>query len=255
MSDDLVWGVHPVLEFVQQNPDRVNELIIQKDRRGKPITQLLDLAKSHGIRYAMVDRIRVTGNKEEPVRHQGVVARGTAVEIRPLTQLLERFKHDIEQGMLPRILVCDSIQDPHNLGAIIRSSHAAGVNRILLTRDRSAPLGGTAAKAAAGALSLVEVYQAKNLADALKELKEAGGWVFGAVKDDDAQSLYQTDFQIPACIVVGNEGQGIRPLVRKQCDILLSIPMAGTLDSLNSSVAAAVILFEMHRQTLIENPS
>ena len=252
MSDDLVWGVHPVLEFIKQNPERVHEIIIQRDKRGASITQILALVKSQGIRYALVDRLRIISSKEESVvRHQGVVARGTAAQIRPLSELLEAFSADVGAGTIPRILVCDSIQDPHNLGAIIRSSQAAGVNRILITRDRSAPLGGTAAKAAAGALSLVEVYQAKNLVEALKELKLVGGWIFGAVKDDDAQSLYQTDFHVPACVVVGNEGQGIRPLVRKQCDLLLSIPMAGVLDSLNSSVAAAVILFEMYRQSVM----
>ena len=105
------------------------------------------------------------------------------------------------------------------------------------------------AKASAGAVSHIDICQVTNLVAALKKIKEAGAWVFGAVKDKEAQSLYTSDFNLPACIVIGSEGQGIRPLVRKECDILLSIPMAGNLDSLNSSVAAAVILFEAMRQT------
>ena len=150
----------------------------------------------------------------------------------------------------PKIVACDTIQDPHNLGAIIRSAHAAGVNQLIVTRDRSAPLGGTAAKASAGALAKVQICQVTNLAEALKRLKEAGAWIFGAVKETGARSIYQTDFNLPACLVVGNEGSGIRPLVQRHCDVLVSIPMVGEIDSLNSSVAAAVILFEMLRQSL-----
>jgi len=96
----------------------------------------------------------------------------------------------------------------------------------------------------------VQISQVTNLADALRDLKDAGAWVFGAVKDDAAQSIYQTDFNLPVCLVVGNEGRGIRPLVQRSCDVLVSIPMAGPIDSLNSSVAGAVIMFEMHRQSL-----
>ena len=126
----------------------------------------------------------------------------------------------------------------------------AGFDGVLLTRERSAPLGGIAAKAAAGALSHIAISQVTNLSESLKQLKEAGAWIFGAVKDASAQSLYETDLLLPACIVVGSEGQGIRPLVRRQCDVLVSIPMPGALDSLNSSVAAGIIMFESLRQML-----
>ena len=125
-----------------------------------------------------------------------------------------------------------------------------GVSGVVLTRERSAPLGGTAAKSSAGAISHIDICQVTNLAESLKQLKEAGAWIFGAVKDATAQSIFTTDFALPACLVVGGEGQGIRPLVRKQCDVLVSIPMVGTLDSLNSSVAAGIIMFEMLRQTI-----
>ena len=147
-------------------------------------------------------------------------------------------------------MACDSIQDPPNLGAIIRSAQAAGVNQLIVTRERSAPLGGTAEKSSAGAMSRVNICRVTNLSEALKKIKNAGGWIFGAVKDDEAQSIYHTDFNLPVCLVVGNEGSGLRPLVKRHCDVLVSIPMAGEIDSLNSSVAAAVILFEMLRQSL-----
>lgn len=128
------------------------------------------------------------------------------------------------------------------------------MEHVLLTRERSAPLGGTAAKAAAGSLSHVKIAQVTNLADALQSLKDVGMWILGAVKDPEGSSVYQTDLDMPVCLVIGNEARGIRPLVRRQCDILISIPMCGDIESLNSSVAGAVIMFEMYRQRLQSNP-
>jgi len=249
-SDDLVWGVHPVTEVLQAAEQRVTEVTLQKERHGRSWEALLELVKTSGVKYNFVERINITGAPDGQLRHQGVVARVTPVPLVSFAELISQFSSAVTRGENPRLLVCDSIQDPHNLGAIIRSAHAAGVDLIMLPRERSAPLGGTAAKAAAGALSRVAICQVTNLSHALRAIKDAGGWIFGAVKDENAQSLYDIDFAIPACVVVGNEGQGIRPLVRKNCDVLISIPMAGTLDSLNSSVAGAVIMFEMHRQAL-----
>jgi 23S rRNA (guanosine2251-2'-O)-methyltransferase len=249
-SDDLIWGIHPVIEALQADEQRVTEVILQKDKRGSSWEALLELVKKTGIKYSFVERISITESPEAVIKHQGVVARVTPVPLIPFDELLAQFSAAVQRGENPRIIACDSIQDPHNLGAIIRSAHAAGVNGIVLPRERSAALGGTAAKASAGAISQVDICQVINLSQALNAIKEAGGWIFGAVKEEHCQSIYETDFNIPACIVVGNEGQGIRPLVRKNCDVLISIPMAGTLDSLNSSVAGAVIMFEMHRQLL-----
>ncbi len=248
-SDDLLWGVHPVLEVLQTQPQRLVELTLQKDKHGKGYQKIIEIARGHGIKHSFVERLKISGSSE-PVNHQGVVARIAATPLFALEDLLDSFSQACRDGRKPKIIACDTIQDPHNLGAIIRSAHAAGVNQLILTRDRSAPLGGTAAKASAGALARVQICQVTNLAEALKRLKEAGAWIFGAVKEAEAQSIYQTDFNLPACLVVGNEGSGIRPLVQRHCDVLVSIPMAGGIDSLNSSVAAAVILFEMLRQSL-----
>ena len=248
-SDDLLWGVHPVLEVLQTQPQRLVELTLQKDKHGKGFQKLVDTAKGLGIKHAFVERLKISGSPE-PVNHQGVVARMAATPLFTLDRLLDSFAQACRDGQKPKIIACDTIQDPHNLGAIIRSAHAAGVNQLIVTRDRSAPLGGTAAKSSAGALAKVQICQVTNLVEALKRLKEAGAWIFGAVKEARAQSIYQTDFNLPACLVVGNEGSGIRPLVQRHCDVLVSIPMAGEIDSLNSSVAAAVILFEMLRQSL-----
>ncbi|MBE0584795.1 MAG: 23S rRNA (guanosine(2251)-2'-O)-methyltransferase RlmB [Desulfofustis sp.] len=248
-SEDLLWGVHPVLEAVRQDPGRLTELIVQKDRQGHRWQELIETARAAGIKCSFTERIKITGSPEGTViNHQGVVARGAAVRLLPFDELLALFAEAVADGQRPKLLACDSLQDPHNLGAIIRSAHAAGVRFIVVTRERSAPLGGTAAKAAAGALSRVHLCQVTNLVDALQALKKAGAWVFGAVNDAAAVSIYQTDFDLPACLVVGNEGRGIRPLVRRSCDHLITIPMAGGMESLNSSVAGAVIMFEMYRQ-------
>jgi len=254
-SEDLIWGIHPVQEAISSGPARITEIILQKDKRGSNWQELIAAAREAGIKCTFVDRIKMSGASDEQIRHQGVVARGSVVNLVPFDSLIETFREAENRGEMPRIIMCDSIQDPHNLGAIIRSAHAAGVNQIIVPRERSAPLGGTVAKSSAGAISRVAVCQVTNLAESLKALKKAGAWIFGAVKDESAQSIYVTDFNVPACIVVGNEGQGIRPLVRRNCDVLISIPMAGELDSLNSSVAGAVIMFEMHRQKLAAGES
>ena len=248
-SDDLLWGIHPVLELLHTQPERIVELCIQKDRQSRGVQEIIESARAHGIKCVFVDKIKV-GGSPEPLNHQGIIAKSAPIPLLPFAELLEFFKSAVAGGENPRLMACDSIQDPHNLGAIIRSAHASGVTHLIVTRDRSAPLAGTAAKASAGAIAKMNISQVTNLTEALKKVKEAGGWIFGAVKDEGAVSIYGTDFNVPACLVVGNEGTGLRPLVKRHCDVLVSIPMAGAIDSLNSSVAAAVILFEMLRQSL-----
>ncbi len=250
LSDDLLWGIHPVYEALEQEAERISEVILVKDRKGGKREEIIERARLAGIKTSFVSSLRLIGEDASQVRHQGVVARISQTSLLPFEELLEKFTGLAANGLNPRIIVLDSLQDPHNLGAIIRSAHASGMNGVLLTRERSAPLGGIAAKSAAGAMSHIDICQVTNLANSLQALKKAGAWVFGAVKDAAAQSLYETDLALPACVVVGSEGQGIRPLVRKQCDFLISIPMEGQLDSLNSSVAAGVIMFEMLRQRM-----
>ncbi len=248
MSDDLLWGIHPVFEALDQETDRVSEVILVKDRKGGKREEIIEKAKAAGIKINFVAALRLLGENASQVRHQGVVAKMSQTSLMPFDDLLEKFEHLVQEGKNPRIIVLDTLQDPHNVGAIIRSAHASGFDGVLVTRERSAPIGGTAAKSAAGAMSHIDICQVTNLAQSLQALKKAGAWIFGAIKDADAQSLYKSDLVLPACVIVGSEGSGIRPLVRKQCDVLLSIPMEGELDSLNSSVAAGVIMFEMLRQ-------
>ncbi len=249
-SDDLIWGIHPVAEALSEEPDRIVELILQKDKRGTKWEEIIDAARKSDTKLSFVTSLTISGDDDNRIRHQGIVARMSSTALLPFEEMLQKFEEMVKIGEMPRLIVCDTIQDPHNLGAIIRSAYASGMAGVVMTREKSAPLGGVAAKSSAGAISHIDISQVTNLAMALQQLKKAGAWIFGAVKDNEAQSLYQTDLCLPACIVVGSEGKGIRPLVQKQCDILVSIPMAGQLDSLNSSVAAAVIMFEAMRQQI-----
>ncbi len=250
LSDDILFGIHPVIEALTEESDRVVEVILLKDRHGSKLEDIIDLARRKKIKLTFVSALKLIGEGAANVRHQGVIAKMSQTALLPFADLVEKFHNQVHQGKNPRLIICDSLQDPQNLGAIIRSAHASGMTGVVITRENSAPLGGTAAKASAGAMSHIDIAQVTNLAVALQQLKKVGAWIFGAVKDNDAQSLYQTDLRLPACFVVGSEGKGIRPLVRKQCDVLTSIPMVGTLDSLNSSVAAGVIMFEALRQNL-----
>lgn len=250
LSDDLLWGVHPVLEVLKQGGERIAEIILVKDHHGGKREELIELAKEQGVRLTFVSGLKLTGPEASEARHQGVVARVNQTELLEFDELLGRLREQVAAGEKPRLIALDCLQDPHNLGAIIRSAHASGMAAVLVTRERSAPLGGTAAKSAAGAMAHMDICQVTNLAESLQRLQDAGLWVFGAVKDETAASLYQTDFDLPLCLVVGGEGPGIRPLVQRRCDVLISIPMLGDLDSLNSSVAAGVIMFEIMRRHL-----
>ncbi|SDP53349.1 23S rRNA (guanosine(2251)-2'-O)-methyltransferase RlmB [Desulforhopalus singaporensis] len=250
LSEDLLWGIHPIYEGLEKEPERFSELILQKDRHGEKIEKIIERARDAGVKISFTDSVRLTGEGSSQARHQGVVARLSQTSLISLETLLDKLAQYVADGKRCRIVALDSLQDPHNVGAIIRSAYASGAVAVVVTRERSAPLGGTAAKSSAGSMSHIDICQVTNLSEALKKIKKAGLWVFGAVKDDSAVSLFETDLTVPGCVVIGSEGKGIRPLVKKECDVLLSIPMEGSLDSLNSSVAAGVILFEMLRQNV-----
>lgn len=247
--EDLLWGIHPVLEAIQHHPRQLSEILIQRGKAGSKYQEIIDLARAHQVRLRFVEagRLGVPGHYS----HQGVVARQAAIQLQALPDLLASAQESAAaKNSLPRLLVLDSIQDPRNLGAILRSALAAGFTSVLLTRERSAPLSGTVARTSAGAINQLQIGQAVNLAEALKEIREQGFWIFGAVLDPEAISVYAADLRVPLCLVIGSEGKGIRPLVRRQCDQLLTIPMQGDFDSLNVSVAAAIIMFEAVRQQM-----
>ena len=242
-SDDLLWGIHTVQEALIKIPRSLSEILIQKGKAGTKLQEIIDAARQEKVRVRFVEPDRM--GVPRGCKHQGVVARQTEAEFVQLADLVEQAA-----AGSGRILILDSIQDPRNLGSILRSALAAGFHYIILTRERSAPLSGTVARTSAGAISHLQIAQVVNLSNTLKQLKEDGFWIYGTVVERGVESIYNTDFSGKLGLVIGSEGKGIRPLVKKQCDHLITIPMTGDFDSLNASVAAALIMFEVVRQQL-----
>lgn len=240
---DIIWGIHPVLETLRKNPRLIREIIIEKSKKGGKIQEIIELAKGSNCKIRFTDHLKIPNQKQQ-INHQGIMARTKPFSTLSLDELLSRCP-----DTNPTLLALDSIQDPHNLGAIIRTASAAGVTGIIVTKDRTAPLSGTAAKTAAGALAHIDICLVTNLSDTLKKLKDKGFWIYGGAGDAD-RTIYRTEFSGPICVVIGSEGKGIRSLVKKHCDFLVSIPMQSSLDSLNASVAAGVVLFEIARQRI-----
>jgi 23S rRNA (guanosine2251-2'-O)-methyltransferase len=247
---DLLWGIHPVLELLKSRPEQVKNLTVQRSKKGQKIDEILALAEQHDIQVNFTEAIQGLERFGDS-NHQGIIARIAPPQKIQLEELLSAAKASSPQ---PLFIALDSIQDPHNLGAIIRSAAAAGVDGIILPKDRSAPLSGTVAKTSAGSIALVKICTVTNLATSLKHLKKEGFWIYGAAGEAE-RSLYELNFSGPVCLVLGSEGKGIRPLVREQCDFLISIPMHGPLNSLNASVAAGIMLFEVVRQRQKGRPS
>ncbi|WP_282754381.1 23S rRNA (guanosine(2251)-2'-O)-methyltransferase RlmB [Desulfuromonas thiophila] len=241
MSDDqLLYGINPVQAALQQ-AGRVKELLLVESELSERLSQLAVQAQQSSVRLRRLPRAeldRLCGGD----RHQGVVARVAAVQTQRLEALLAQLRQPTAL-----VLVLDGVTDPHNFGALIRSAAAAGCQAVVYGRDRSCPLTATVARAAAGCLERVALCPVVNLSRALRQLKEAGLWVYG-LAGEQAASLYATDLAGPVALVVGAEGKGLRPAVRSECDQLLCIPMAAAVESLNVSVAAAVALFEVVRQ-------
>jgi 23S rRNA (guanosine2251-2'-O)-methyltransferase len=247
-KEQLVWGIHPVLEALQACPHCIKEIIISKSRAGQRMEEILALAQENGIKisFGSVKTEEVSRKGHETTEQegsQGVSARIVFPFI-AFDDLLNSLK---EEPTPPLLLALDSIQDPHNLGAIIRSAVAAGANGIILPKDRSASITATVIKVSAGAVFHLRICRVTNLVNCFKVLKENGIWIFGT-KRDGARPVYDVDLTVPACLVIGSEGKGLRPFVAENCDLHISIPMQGSLDSLNASVAAGIILFETVRQ-------
>jgi 23S rRNA (guanosine2251-2'-O)-methyltransferase len=240
---ERVFGLHAVGSLLQRDPARVSVLLALESRTDTRMTEVLQLAEKAKVPVRRVSR-RELDELVAGVSHQGVVAEtGAAPSLGE--KELPAFLEALGGGAF--LLVLDGVQDPHNLGACLRSANAAGVDAVIIPRDRSAPLNATARKVACGAAESLPVIRVTNLARTLRFLREAGIWIYGATGDAES-SLYETDLCGPLALVLGGEGRGLRRLTREHCDGLLSIPMAGSISSLNVSVAAGVFLFEVRRQ-------
>lgn len=239
----MTIGIHSVKELLKHSSENITRVMFQAERRDKRLQELRLIAKSAQIPTEELGKEDL--DKKTKGVHQGVVAlyegESKSQNLARLLQLLRELDSD------PLLLVLDEITDPHNLGACLRSAGAAGVNAVIIPRDRSANLNATVRKVASGAAETVNLVVVTNLARCLQQLKEQGIWLVGA--DANAEkSLYEQELSGPLALVMGSEGRGLRRLTREKCDFLVSIPMAGVVSSLNVSVATGILLFEAIRQ-------
>lgn len=239
----VIFGLHAVRTLLQQRPERAATLLLQKGRDDARMQELVQLAQSKSIKTEWRDQKeldRLAGSE----RHQGA-----CLQIRSVGVLGEGALDDLLDATTtpPLLLVLDGVQDPHNLGACMRTADAAGVAAVVVPKDRAAGLSATVRKVASGAAESVPLIQVTNLARTLRWMKEREIWIVGT--DDQAEhSLYGAKLTGPLAIVLGAEGTGLRRLTRENCDALVSIPMQGIVESLNVSVAAGVLLYEAVRQ-------
>ena len=240
---DLLYGIHPVHEALVAGRRAFKKLEVSKGRQTKGIQGLLGRARAEGIpvQYREPDYFRsLLGGSV----HQGVAALVSGYPLVDIGAILKKAEADDE---LPIVLALDGIIDPQNLGSLLRTSLAMGIHGIILTKDRSAPLSPSVSKASAGAMEHMLITRVPNLVAALKGLKKAGLWVVGAHAGSE-QRVNGADFNVGLVLVIGGEGKGIRPLVRKTCDYHVSVPQKKLLDSLNAAVAGAIVMYEIVRQ-------
>lgn len=238
----FLFGIHAVQALLSAHPERALTLYVQKERHDQKIQVITDLAKANRIKIELLTRAELDDLAADAV-HQGVVA---ACQ-KPSAHTENDLEIIISAAAKPLLLVLDGIQDPHNLGACLRSADAAGVHAVIVPKDKSVAITPTVSKVASGAAETVPFIQVTNLARTLRFLKDQGIWVFGAA-GEATETLYQADLTVPAALVLGAEGQGLRRLTREHCDVLLNIPMQGSVSSLNVSVATGIFLFEALRQ-------
>jgi len=237
-----IFGLHAVRTLLQQRPERAALLILQKGRDDGRINEVMKLAQANNIKIELRDGReldRMAGDE----RHQGV-----CLQIRSVGVLGEGALDELlDSTKTPLLLVLDGVQDPHNLGACLRTADAVGVTAVIVPKDRAAGLSAVVRKVASGAAETVPLIQVTNLARTLRWLKERDVWIVGT--DDQAEhSLYASKLTGPLAVVLGAEGTGLRRLTKENCDALVSIPMRGVVESLNVSVATGVLLYEALRQ-------
>ncbi len=247
MKLSKLYGLHSVHAALEYSPKKIHKAWVDGQRQDNRLTPLIEALLALGIDAETVDRKKLD-KLADTNNHQGIV-----IEVELPSELSENdLKTAVEYLTKTALfLVLDNVQDPHNLGACLRTADATGVHGVIITKDNATGITPTVCKVASGAAETVPVYQVTNLARTLRWLKSEGLWIMGAAGDDSAQSAYQTDFTVPMALVVGAEGKGLRRLTREQCDILVSVPMRGQVESLNLSVATGVLLYETLRQRLL----
>jgi len=244
-KEKLSFGLHTVSNLLEKNPQSVRKLCLLKSREDKRLLEVIRLAEQSNINIEWHDRHYLDKITKEQ-QHQGAVAFCQSLEKLSENDLLNLI---INSKTPPLLLILDSIQDPHNLGACLRTADAAGVSAVIAPKDRAVGITSIVEKVASGAASSIPFVQVTNLARTLKTLKQHNIWIYG-LSDKAKEPIFKADFKIPTALVMGAEGKGIRKLVMKECDVLYQIPMQGTVSSLNVSVATGVCLYEAVRQRM-----
>ncbi|WP_367987990.1 23S rRNA (guanosine(2251)-2'-O)-methyltransferase RlmB [Vibrio sp. NTOU-M3] len=242
MSNEFIYGIHAVKAVLAKEPERFIEAFVLKGRQDDRLMPILNELQMVGVSIQQMGR-KALDDKARGANHQGVIAR-----VKPAKQLNENDLDDIlAQHETPLLLVLDGVTDPHNLGACLRNADAAGVAAVIVPKDKSAAMNATVSKVACGAAETVPLVRVTNLARTMRALQEQGIWFVGTA-GEATHDIYQAKLTGPLAVVMGAEGDGMRRLTRETCDDLIKIPMAGTVSSLNVSVASGICLFEAVRQ-------
>jgi 23S rRNA (guanosine2251-2'-O)-methyltransferase len=246
MKLSKLFGLHSVQAALDYSPNKIHKAWVDSGRQDKRLAQAVDDLLALGIEPEKVDRKRLDRLADNN-NHQGIV-----IEVEMPGEMSESdLKTAVENlSETALFLVLDNVQDPHNLGACLRTADATGVHGVIITKDNATGITPTVCKVASGAAETVPVYQVTNLSRTLRWLKGEGLWIMGAA-GETAETVYKTDFTVPMALVVGAEGKGLRRLTKEQCDLLVSVPMKGQVASLNLSVATGVLLYEAVRQRLL----
>ena len=239
-NNNIICGRNPVLEALRSGRE-IDRLLVAHGTGGGSVTAIIAKCRAKGILIKEISPQKLDyycGG----ANHQGVAVMFASQEYATVDDMFALAETRSEK---PFLIICDEIEDPHNLGAIIRTAEATGVHGVIIPERRSASLNATVAKAACGALEYVPVARVTNIANTIDALKQRGVWVFGA--DMDGDDYTKTDFDTPCALVIGNEGKGIGALTAKKCDAIISLPMHGKINSLNASVAAGILMYEVVR--------
>ena len=245
MSEDVVYGRNPVLSLLRERSRRADEVAVLSGATG-PLAEVVALARRAGVKVSYRTRDQLTAIAGSSL-HQGAVARVAAAEYVDLARLA---LIPPARGEAPFFLALDQVQDPRNLGALIRTADAFGVHGVIVPKHHQVGVTAAAARTAMGAIESVPVARETNLVNALEALKKSGVWVYGAVLEGGVP-VWGADLSGPLCLVLGGEGEGLRPLVSRACDVLVTVPITGRVGSLNVSAAGAVLCYEVARQRTV----
>jgi 23S rRNA (guanosine2251-2'-O)-methyltransferase len=250
-ESNQIYGLIPVVEALRANNKKLEHITIVEGARHERLRELLDLAKRARVPVHRAPKFAL--DRALPgVSHQGVIARTAAAAYRDAEELLDEVSARVGTAEPPLVLGLDAVEDPRNLGAILRTAECAGVSGVFIPERRAVGLTGTVAKTAAGALEYIAVARVTNLVQLIEQLKQRNIWVIGAAADGTSDYT-QWDWTVPSALFLGGEGSGLHRLVRERCDALVRIPLFGRIESLNVSVAAGVILYEAMRQRAVSN--